>query len=43
MKKISHFTYYPVADTIRSISTNYQLGFGTFVDKPLAPYVDTRP
>ena len=32
-----------VAAAVKNITTNYQLGFGTFVDKVVAPYVDARP
>lgn len=28
---------------IGNITTNYRLGFGAFVDKPIAPYVDITP
>lgn len=29
--------------TMRNITTNFQLGFGSFVDKVLMPYVSTVP
>ena len=32
-----------LAATVENITTNYQIGFGTFVDKRVAPYVDTHP
>ena len=28
-------------DNLRDISSNYSIGFGTFVDKPTAPYAKT--
>jgi protocadherin alpha len=31
-----------IARDISSITTNFSLGFGSFVDKPTAPYIDTR-
>ena len=31
------------AQEIGSITSNYSLGFGSFVDKPTAPYISTRP
>ena len=31
--------YHFLADTIRNISTRFQVGFGTFVDKLTPPYV----
>nr|WEL12718.1 integrin beta 1B [Halisarca dujardinii] len=31
-----------IARDIGTITPNYQLGFGSFVDKPTAPYIDTR-
>lgn len=31
-----------IAETIGNITTNFRLGFGSFVDKRVAPYVSTR-
>lgn len=32
-----------LSDTMRNITSNFQLGFGSFVDKVLMPYVSTVP
>ena len=32
-----------IANSIRSISNDSQLGFGSFVDKPVSPYIETTP
>ncbi|XP_032222767.2 integrin beta-1-A isoform X2 [Nematostella vectensis] len=32
-----------IADEMANITTRFRLGFGAFVDKPLAPYIDTYP
>jgi len=31
------------AKEMKNITTNFRLGFGGFVDKPRAPYIDTEP
>jgi hypothetical protein len=35
--------YLYVAASIAGISTNFNIGFGSFVDKRLGPYVNLRP
>ena len=37
------FTHNHVAASIVGISTNFTIGFGSFVDKRLGPYVNLRP
>lgn len=32
-----------LSDTMRNITSNFRLGFGSFVDKVLMPYVSTVP
>ena len=32
-----------VASTISNITANFQLGFGSFVDKPRVPYISVEP
>jgi integrin beta 1 len=32
-----------LAETMRNITSNFRLGFGSFVDKVLMPYVSTVP
>lgn len=32
-----------LAETMRNITRNFRLGFGSFVDKVLMPYVSTVP
>lgn len=32
-----------LSDTMRNITNNFRLGFGSFVDKVLMPYVSTVP
>ncbi|XP_015772241.1 PREDICTED: integrin beta-PS-like [Acropora digitifera] len=32
-----------IAKEITNITRNFRLGFGAFVDKPLAPYIETQP
>lgn len=32
-----------LADLLRNLTTEYRLGFGSFVDKVLMPYTDTSP
>ena len=32
-----------LAQSIRNITTNFRLGFGVFVDKPILPYISTVP
>ena len=42
--KVIIINYSPhAATTIGNITSNYRLGFGAFVDKRIAPYVDTTP
>ena len=36
------FILFLSAETIGNITTNFRLGFGSFVDKRVAPYVSTR-
>lgn len=31
------------AKEMKEITKRFRLGFGTFVDKPLAPFIDTHP
>ncbi|XP_063692682.1 integrin beta pat-3-like isoform X2 [Bolinopsis microptera] len=32
-----------IIDNLKDISSNYSIGFGTFVDKPISPYAKTEP
>lgn len=32
-----------LSDTMRNLTSNFRLGFGSFVDKVLMPYVSTVP
>ncbi|EDO35236.1 predicted protein, partial [Nematostella vectensis] len=32
-----------IATEMNKITTRFRLGFGTFVDKPVAPFIDTQP
>lgn len=32
-----------LANTMKSITKNFRLGFGSFVDKPMMPYISTLP
>ena len=36
-------TYMYTADAIGNISSNYTIGFGSFVEKPLGPYTSLNP
>ena len=35
-------SFFP-AKEMNNITSNFRLGFGAFVDKPLAPYIETQP
>ena len=37
------FLLYLTAKEMKNITSNFRLGFGGFVDKPRAPYIDTQP
>lgn len=41
-EKLSHLGDL-LSDTMRNITSNFRLGFGSFVDKVLMPYVSTVP
>ena len=36
-----HKMFFTTADTVRNITPNFQLGFGSFVEKPTHPFVQT--
>lgn len=41
-EKLSHLGDL-LSETMRNITSNFRLGFGSFVDKVLMPYVSTVP
>ena len=32
-----------IVETVHNITENFQLGFGSFVDKPRVPYISVEP
>lgn len=42
-KDMLHSLGEKLAEGMKEITTNFQLGFGIFVDKPVLPYISTVP
>ena len=43
IKPVTFFINFFTADEISNLTSRFRLGLGVFVDKPVAPYMDTNP